>query len=55
MIAHRLKTIENADPILVVNEGHIQEHGTHRELLEHNGLYACLWNLQNRSKEWTLG
>lgn len=55
MIAHRLKTIENADQILVVNEGRIQECGTHRELLERNGLYARLWNLQNRSKEWSLG
>ena len=55
MIAHRLKTIENADQILVVNEGCIQERDTHRELLEHNDLYARLWNLQNRSKEWSLG
>ena len=51
MIAHRLKTIENADQILVVNEGCIQERGTHRGLLERNGLYARLWNLQNRSKK----
>ena len=55
MIAHRLKTIEHADQILVVNEGRIEETGTHRELLERNGLYARLWNLQNRSKEWSLG
>ena len=55
MIAHCLKTIENTDQILVVNEGRIQERGTHRELLECNGLYARLWNLQNRSKEWSLG
>ena len=55
MIAHRLKTVEHADQILVVNEGRIEETGTHRELLERNGLYARLWNLQNRSKEWSLG
>ena len=48
MIAHRLKTVEHADQILVVNEGRIEETGTHRELLERNGLYARLWNLQNR-------
>ena len=51
MIAHRLKTIENADQILVVTEGYIQEPGAHCDLLECNGLYARLWNLQNRSKE----
>mgnify|MGYP000993269618 CR=1 FL=1 len=55
MIAHRLKTVEHADQILVVNEGRIEETGTHRELLVRNGLYARLWNLQNRSKEWSLG
>ena len=55
MIAHRLKTVEHADQILVVNEGRIEETGTHRELLERNGLSARLWNLQNRSKEWSLG
>ena len=55
MIAHRLKTVEHADQILVVNEGRIEETGTHRELLERNGLYARLWNLQNHSKEWSLG
>ena len=55
MIAHRLKTVEHADQILVVNEGRIEETGTHRELLARNGLYARLWNLQTRSKEWSLG
>ena len=54
MIAHRLKTVEHADQILVVNEGRIEETGTHRELLARNGLYARLWNLQNRSKKWSL-
>ena len=51
MIAHRLKTIENADQILGVHEGCLQELGTHCEMLDRNGLYARLWNLQNRSKE----
>ena len=52
MIAHRLKTVEHADQILVVNEGRIEETGTHRELLERNGLYARLWHLQNRNKNY---
>lgn len=40
VIAHRLSTIENADVILVVDNGSIIEQGTHKELLAHNGLYA---------------
>ena len=48
MIAYRLKIIENAEQILVVNEGCIQDYDTYHELLERNGLYARLWNLQNR-------
>jgi len=45
-IAHRLSTILAADIILVVDKGEIVERGTHQELLEHNGLYAKLYNEQ---------
>jgi len=45
-IAHRLSTILAADVILVVDKGEIVERGTHDELLEHNGLYAKLYNEQ---------
>ena len=45
-IAHRLSTILAADVILVVDHGEIVERGTHRELLEQNGLYARLYNEQ---------
>ena len=45
-IAHRLSTILAADLILVVDKGEIVERGTHQELLEHNGLYAMLYNQQ---------
>ncbi|KAH9026666.1 hypothetical protein EDB83DRAFT_2424942 [Lactarius deliciosus] len=42
-IAHRLSTIANADLILVLKDGQIIEQGTHRELLELNGVFAAMW------------
>jgi len=45
-VAHRLSTIANADLILVLHHGEIVERGTHRDLLEHGGLYSTLWRLQ---------
>lgn len=46
VIAHRLSTIENADVILVMDEGRIIERGAHDELLAANGAYAALYNAQ---------
>ncbi len=46
VIAHRLSTIENADVILVVDNGHIVEKGRHRELLAKGGLYSKIYNSQ---------
>jgi len=46
VIAHRLSTVEQADHILVLDEGAVVETGTHGELLAHGGLYAQLYRLQ---------
>lgn len=46
VVAHRLVTIANADLILLVKDGCIQERGTHAELLKAKGLYAQLWQAQ---------
>ncbi|OHT01150.1 ABC transporter family protein [Tritrichomonas foetus] len=46
MVAHRLATVINADRILVFNEGHIVEEGTHQELLSKGGIYADLVKFQ---------
>ena len=46
VIAHRLSTIRNADRIVVLSEEGIEETGTHTELLEKNGTYAALYNMQ---------
>lgn len=45
-IAHRLSTIRNADEIIVINEAGIAERGTHKELLNRNGLYAHYYQMQ---------
>ncbi|MFB6327962.1 lipid A ABC transporter ATP-binding protein/permease MsbA [Pantoea deleyi] len=46
IIAHRLSTIEKADEILLVEEGEIVERGSHQQLLEKNGAYARLYQMQ---------
>ncbi len=46
VVAHRLSTIQNADIIIVMNEGRIVEKGTHQELLEGKGFYYNLYNSQ---------
>lgn len=46
VIAHRLSTIENADWILVVNDGEVVEQGTHKELMNADGFYRHLYNAQ---------
>ena len=52
MIAHRLASVVNADKICVINEGKIEEEGTHNELLERKGLYAGMWENFQKGIEW---
>ena len=47
-IAHRLSTIVQADQIIVLHQGRIMQQGTHRELLEHDGLYRHMYELQRQ-------
>lgn len=46
VIAHRLSTVKDADNILVMKDGEIVEQGNHEQLLNEDGLYANLWNIQ---------
>lgn len=52
VIAHRLNTIKNADQIIVLNEGHIEDMGTHEELISHKGRYFHMVSQQEKAKEW---
>jgi ATP-binding cassette, subfamily B, bacterial len=51
VIAHRFETIRRSNVIFVIEEGEIREHGTHDELVQHDGLYSHLYDLQIRGEE----
>ena len=53
VIAHRLRTVENADKIIVLNKGTIAETGTHSELMGKNGIYRQMYRLQRESEQWS--
>lgn len=55
MIAHRLTSITDADNILVIDRGRIVEQGTHRHLLNQQGIYTHMWNEYRQSVRWTIG
>lgn len=55
IIAHRLRSVEDCDKIVVLKAGKIQEMGRHQELMELNGLYHHLFELQRESSVWGVG
>ena len=54
MIAHRLKTVRNADQILVLNGGHIVQSGTHEQLVGQKGIYADFIGMRQEAASWKL-
>ena len=54
IIAHRLTTVQDADSIVVVNDGEIVEQGTHEELLSEEKYYYRMWNEYQQSVSWKL-
>lgn len=54
VIAHRMRTVMNADKIVVLDEGRVVEQGSPAELLEQNGLFSRMVKLQSESADWAL-
>lgn len=54
IIAHRMRTIANADKIVVLDDGKIAEQGSPEELLAEDGLFKRMVDLQNLSGEWQI-
>ena len=55
MIAHRLSTVMNADMIYVLDDGRLTEYGTHKDLMNTDGLYKKMFDEYTRSVEWKVG
>ena len=54
IIAHRMRTVANADQIVVLKEGRIAEHGSPKELIEKDGIFAAMSRLQTEGQKWTM-
>ena len=54
MIAHRMRTVENASHLVVLENGRVSEEGTSEQLLENNGLYKHMVDLQSMSYAWKI-
>lgn len=54
VIAHRLNTIKNANQIILINNGRIEEQGNHNELYGKKGHYYEMVNTQERAKKWMI-
>ncbi|MFL0251891.1 ABC transporter ATP-binding protein [Clostridium neuense] len=54
IIAHRLATIENADQILVLEQGNIVQRGTHKELIKEKGLYRRFIGIREKAESWNI-
>jgi ATP-binding cassette subfamily B protein len=54
VIAHRLRTVAGADKIIVLNEGRLEEEGTHEVLIQNKGLYEKLYRIQQESLGWSV-
>lgn len=54
MIAHRLKTVKNADQIIVINQGKIAQQGTHDELIRQSGIYADFVGMREKAIGWKI-
>lgn len=54
MIAHRLSTVVGADKIIVLENGHVIEEGTHTELIKADGMYSRMWADYNKAVKWRI-